>query len=126
MKRCGGFMNTISSVPNQAPESLGSLSQQNAAKVAQEALEQPKVMQQSEASVSATQVNEVVSELREFLGSQESMSFNIRIDESLREPVIQIVEQNSGESVKQIPTEQALQISRAILEMRGLFVDESA
>ncbi len=119
-------MNTISSVPNQAPESLGSLSQQNAAKVAQEALEQPIVMQQSEASVSANQVNEVVSELREFLGSQQSMSFNIRIDESLREPVIQIFDQNSGESVKQIPTEQALQISRAILEMRGLFVDESA
>ena len=119
-------MNTISSVPNQTPESLGSLSQQNLAKVAQETLDQPKATTVAEQSATITQINEVVSELREFLGNQESMSFNIRIDDSLREPVIQIVDQNSGEAVKQIPTEQALQISRAILEMRGLFVDESA
>ena len=121
-------MSTISAVPNQALESLGRAGSQSVVETAENTATKLKVetrlpeIQQ----VSMDQLNNVVTELREFLGSQDSMSFNIRIDDSLREPVIQIVDQDSGESVKQIPTEQALQISRAILEMRGLFIDESA
>lgn len=119
-------MSTITAIPNQTVEPLG---QQAAIQTSVESQSRPQneVQKPTERqAVSMDQLNEVVSELREFLGNQGSMSFNIRIEDSLREPVIQIIDQDSGESVKQIPTEQALQISKAILEMRGLFVDESA
>jgi Uncharacterized flagellar protein FlaG len=71
-------------------------------------------------------LEDVADQLKDFLGNQDGVSFNISIDRDLKEPVIQILDGTSGERVKQIPSEQALQISRAILEMRGLFVDESA
>lgn len=122
-------MNTISALPNQTVEPKEPLGQSASIQPASDLQSrlQSEVQEPAESqAVSMDQLNNTVSELREFLGSQESMSFNIRIDDSLREPVIKIIDQDSGESVKQIPTEQALQISKAILEMRGLFVDESA
>ena len=76
--------------------------------------------------VNQEKVIEVIDELREFLGSQKSMSFSITIDKELKEPVISVVDEITGERVLQVPTEQALKISKAILEMRGLFIDQSA
>ena len=122
-------MSNLDMISAQTPSVV---SQMNPAERSNQLRDQAAVNQQSGADRSNTQASnqlaleDVADQLKDFLGNQDGVSFNISIDRDLKEPVIQILDGNSGERVKQIPSEQALQISRAILEMRGLFVDESA
>lgn len=120
-------MSNVNSVSAENTEALASViqAQRNNSVRAQETPESQS-KQAERVSVTEAKVTEVLDELREFLGSQKSMSFSIRIDKELREPVISVVDEITGERVLQVPTEQALKISKAILEMRGLFVDQSA
>lgn len=121
-------MSTINPASTQNTESLASVVQaeRNTSVRLAEASDVRAKEMDATSSVSEAKVAEVLEELKQFLGSQESMSFSIRIDSELREPVISVVDEVTGERVLQVPTEQALKISKAILEMRGLFVDKSA
>lgn len=53
-------------------------------------------------------------------------SINVAIDTSTNTVIVQVKDQNSGETVRQIPPEAAMQVSRNIERLTGILVDRKA
>jgi len=58
--------------------------------------------------------------------SDRGASVNVSIDKSTDTVIVQVKDRNSGETVRQIPPEVALQISRNIERLTGILVDRKA
>ncbi len=58
--------------------------------------------------------------------SDRGASVNVAIDQSTNTVIVQVKDRNSGETVRQIPPEVALQISRNIERLTGILVDRKA
>jgi flagellar protein FlaG len=50
----------------------------------------------------------------------------ITIDESLNRPVVRVVDSNSGELVRQVPSEEALRIAKRLDALSGLLIRDKA
>lgn len=50
-------------------------------------------------------------------------SLQFQIDESLEQPIVSVVDQDSGEVIRQLPSEEIVRISRSIDSMRGVLFD---
>jgi flagellar protein FlaG len=50
----------------------------------------------------------------------------ISVDDTLNRPVVRLVDANSGELVRQIPTEETIRIARRIEQVSGLLFDSKA
>ncbi|WP_133407560.1 flagellar protein FlaG [Parashewanella tropica] len=53
-------------------------------------------------------------------------SISFEVNENSNEPIVSVRDADSGEVIRQIPTEEALKIAERIAEMRGLLLDEKA
>jgi flagellar protein FlaG len=59
------------------------------------------------------------------LGSSQSLQFSI--DEDSKDIVVKVIDQNTKEVVRQIPSKEALQIAKSIDKMQqGLLIDQTA
>jgi flagellar protein FlaG len=58
------------------------------------------------------------------LGSSQSLQFSI--DEDSKDIVVKVIDQNTNEVVRQIPSKEALQIAKSIDKMQGLFINQKA
>lgn len=58
--------------------------------------------------------------------SDRGASVNVAIDQSTNTVIVQVKDRDSGETIRQIPPEVALQISRNIERLTGILVDRKA
>ena len=54
-------------------------------------------------------------------GANNSLRF--QVDESLSQPIVSVVDQKSGDVIRQLPSEEIVRISRSIESMRGILFD---
>lgn len=54
-------------------------------------------------------------------GAENSLRF--QIDDSLENPIVTVVDQTSGEIIRQLPSEEIVRIARSIDSMRGVLFD---
>ena len=50
-------------------------------------------------------------------------SLRFRIDESVKRPIVSVVDQESGQVIRQLPSEELVRISHSIESMRGILFD---
>lgn len=70
-------------------------------------------------------VSSAVKKMNEsMLGSSQSLQFSI--DEDSKDIVVKVIDQNTNEVVRQIPSKEALQIAKSIDKMQGLLIRQKA
>jgi flagellar protein FlaG len=94
--------------------------QQQAAAQEEEALDPD----QQEA-VTRQKLQEGVKELREFVKPYNT-SLNFSVDEESGELVIKVTDNDTGDVIRQIPSEDALKLAQALDTLKGLFIRQKA
>jgi len=69
---------------------------------------------------------EIVEAMREQRPSIGEGSLKISYNEDVSRYVVQIVDRETGDEIQQIPSEQLLEVSKRLGEMRGLLFDEKS
>lgn len=72
-----------------------------------------------------TDIGAAVESINRYL-RQEARDVQFSVDRSTGKTVVRVVNAGSGEIIRQIPTEEALEIARAINLSIGLFLNEKA
>lgn len=55
-----------------------------------------------------------------------SQSLEFSIDDDSKDIVVKVIDQNTKEVVRQIPSKEALEIAKSLDKMRGLLIDQTA
>lgn len=82
-------------------------------------------VQQSAAVPSMNQVNEAVKQINEAL-KKLSQNLEFSIDSDARRTVVKVVDQQTKDVIRQIPTPEALEIAKALDRVQGLLVRQKA
>lgn len=76
----------------------------------------------AEPSLSLEKMQEIIQVANAAMeGANNSLRF--QVDESLSQPIVSVVDQNSGDVIRQLPSEEIVRISRSIESMRGILFD---
>jgi len=81
-----------------------------------------KERQDEESSLSTPQLEKVAKQLQEFLGKM-NQGLEFSVDEDSGRDVIKVIDKNSGELIKQYPSEEVLSLVAKLSEATGNFVD---
>lgn len=76
----------------------------------------------AEQSFSVERIREMIAELEAALPAQ-SNALSFHVDEALDRPVITVVDKNSGEIVRTLPSEEIIRVAHNIEKMRGILFD---
>ena len=71
------------------------------------------------------EVSDAVKKLNEAM-PQSAQSLQFEIDEDSKEIVVKIIDQSTKEVVRQMPSEEALEMAKAIDKMQGLLIRQTA
>ena len=74
---------------------------------------------------STEDVSAAVDKLNEAMATS-SQSLKFEIDDDTRQIVVKIIDQSTQEVVRQMPTEEALQMAKSIDKMQGLLIRQTA
>ena len=74
-------------------------------------------------SVSPEKLAELVEQIREAMPAR-SQSLRFQIDEVLDRPVVTVIDENSGEMIRQLPSEEVVRAAHNIHYMRGILFDD--
>lgn len=72
-----------------------------------------------------TQIETAVREVNASLASR-SISLQFEIDKDTDKVIVKVVDQTSGEVIRQIPTEEVVRIAKVMGEANGLLVNQQA
>lgn len=87
---------------------------------------QPAGYQQAERQPSAAQLQNVVDGINQAL-KQSNKNLEFTVDADTRKPVVKLVDTETGDIIRQIPSEEALAISRAIDQFQqGMLLKQEA
>ncbi|MGB0893320.1 MAG: flagellar protein FlaG [Parashewanella sp.] len=98
----------------------------NASEVAkdEQALKSNEKVEQAQ-SVTKEQLDAKTQELTQFMAmTRKGIAFEV--DEPTGEPIVNVMDLDSGEVLRQIPSEEALKIAERFAEMNGLIINEKA
>ncbi|MDV2856434.1 flagellar protein FlaG [Oceanimonas sp. CAM02] len=115
--------------PVASQSSAGNVSTQTAGAV--QALEKSAAGQsraqseQKETQLSAEQLTEMAEQMDEFVGTF-NRGLKFRVDEDSGRNVVSVVDTSNGEVVRQIPTEELLQVISRLAEASGGLIDVKA
>jgi len=77
------------------------------------------------AQPSRKELGEAVKQINEsMLGSAQSLEFSI--DEDSKDIVVKVIDQNTKEVLRQMPSKEALEIAKSLDKMRGLLINQTA
>lgn len=83
------------------------------------------VAKEGEVKLNARQVQQSLEEINKVLTGL-SISVQFKIDADYKELIVKVVDQDSGKLIRQIPTEEAVKISKAMDNLKGLLFAQSA
>jgi len=76
-------------------------------------------------AASSTEVKQAITRLNNFVQSQQR-DLRFRVDEATDRLVVTVVNAESGEVIRQIPTEEVMAVARSLEMAQGLLVNERA
>jgi flagellar protein FlaG len=82
-------------------------------------------VQQSTQIPALNQVNEAVKQINEALKAL-SQGLEFSIDSDVHRTVVKVVDQQTQEVIRQMPTQEALEISKALDRVQGLLIKQKA
>lgn len=74
-------------------------------------------------SVSPEKLADLVEQIRAAMPAR-SQSLRFQIDEVLDRPVVSVIDENSGEMIRQLPSEEVVRAAHNIHYMRGILFDD--
>lgn len=76
----------------------------------------------------AAQERETSAAIGELVDALKNTTIGLRfeIDEATHRVITKVIDKESGDLIRQIPTEEVLRIARAIDKMQGLFINQAA
>ncbi|MFZ6744165.1 flagellar protein FlaG [Undibacterium sp. JH2W] len=80
---------------------------------------------QSPKAASADDVNKAVAEINKSL-QLSSQNLEFSVDNDAKEVVVKIVDQQTKQVIRQIPTEEALEIAKSLDKLQGLLIKQTA
>lgn len=83
------------------------------------------LIQQPSAVPDAEQVKKAVQDINSMMKSM-SNKIEFSIDEDSKEQVVKVVDAETGDVIRQIPSEEALEISKALDRVQGLLLRQTA
>lgn len=120
---------TTSSPPMRAP--LPEMAKQSTkasaiqGKIAEAAKNQQPAVEQTRKEPSSSEIEKAVKQLNDFVAPRQSdLSFSI--DEELGVQVVKILDNQSKEVLRQFPSEEALELARALDKLQGLLIKDKA
>lgn len=113
-------MSTVVPTQRQAGMAGQSLSEQSAARV-----EDPLAVSEASAEMPREQLESVVANMQSAMQSIRR-DINFQLDDSTGRVVVKVVDGSSGEVVRQIPSEEALELAARLEDMRSLLFREEA
>lgn len=75
--------------------------------------------------VDATELNKAVGEINKAL-QDHGQDLRFSIDSDSKRVVVRIIDQNTSQVLRQIPSEQALEISKSLDKLQGLLIKQNA
>jgi uncharacterized FlaG/YvyC family protein len=81
-------------------------------------------MDDAEKQAEMERVQQAVDEIAESLGNQGRL--RLAVDEDLGRVIVKVVDPETEETIKQIPSEDAMALAKSIGRMRGMFVNAKA
>lgn len=84
----------------------------------------PNTQDNASRSSSDLSVEEAVKRLSSFVPSSSEINFSIDEDSGVR--VVKVLDSKSNEVIRQIPSEEAIEIARALDKLQGLFIKDKA
>lgn len=96
-----------------------------AAKHAATAVQTVNAVQQSAEVPSMGQLNEAVKQINETL-KKLSQNLEFSIDSDVHRTVVKVVDQQTNDIIRQIPTAEALEIAKALDRVQGLLIRQQA
>ncbi|HJV75570.1 MAG TPA: flagellar protein FlaG [Noviherbaspirillum sp.] len=74
---------------------------------------------------SMNQTNEALKQINDTL-KKLSQNLEFKLDEDTERPVVKVVDQQTKEIIRQIPTQEALEIAKALDRVQGLLIRQKA
>lgn len=78
----------------------------------------------SETELSPEKLEKVVQQLQDFMGEM-NRSLQFKVDEDSGRDVIKVLDKNSGEVIKQYPSEEVLSLVSKLSESAGILIDQT-
>lgn len=78
------------------------------------------------AQPSREQVEKVVENLKKSISSATSNNLQFSIDNDTGKTVVRVVDTQSGKTIRQIPTEEVLDLAKALDQMKGVLLKQQA
>ena len=88
-------------------------------------LRQAKARQLEDGKVSVDQTAQSLQEINKVMDAL-SISVQFQMDPDFKEPIIKVVDQQSGEVIRQFPSEEVVRISKALDNLKGLLFAQTA
>ncbi|MDP1979273.1 flagellar protein FlaG [Undibacterium sp.] len=80
---------------------------------------------QSPKAASADEINKAVAEINKSV-QVSSQNLEFSVDNDAKEVVVKIVDQQTKQVIRQIPTEEALEIAKSLDKLQGLLIKQTA
>lgn len=80
---------------------------------------------QSAKTASADDINKAVAEINKSI-QVSSQNLEFSVDNDAKEVVVKIVDQQTKQVIRQIPTEEALEIAKSLDKLQGLLIKQTA
>ncbi|MFZ3001682.1 MAG: flagellar protein FlaG [Undibacterium umbellatum] len=80
---------------------------------------------QSSKAASADEINKAVAEINKSV-QVSSQNLEFSVDNDAKEVVVKIVDQQTKQVIRQIPTEEALEIAKSLDKLQGLLIKQTA
>lgn len=94
-------------------------------KAAAQPVQQKALVQQPDAVVSQKQLSEALESINKAL-RQQSPGLEFSVDEDTDRTIVRVIDTETNEVIRQMPTREALEISKAIERMQSLLVNQKA
>ena len=75
-------------------------------------------------TISPEKLGQLIRELEEQLPTTASKGLRFQMDETLNRPIVSVVDKESGQVLRQLPTEEVVRAARNIDYMRGILFDD--
>lgn len=75
-------------------------------------------------TISPEKLGQLIRELEEKLPTTASKGLRFQMDETLNRPIVSVVDKESGQVLRQLPTEEVVRAARNIDYMRGILFDD--